>query len=288
MLPRHVPDFFFLKLSRWLPMPAARGLAGVTVRELRAGATRVLSFTPEGSAAPRPALLWIHGGGYMIGAPEQDALLCARFAKALGAVVAAVDYRLAPEHPYPAALDDCTAAYDFVHRDAATLGVDPARVVIGGASAGGGLTAALALRLHDTQRPAPKLQLLVYPMLDDRTVLRPVDGANLRVWSAKSNALGWRSYLHREPGGDGVPDHAAPARRADFSGLPPTWIGVGTNDLFHDEDVAYGTALRAAGVPTELHFVDGAFHGFDALLPKRPVSRAFFDAQVDALRRALG
>lgn len=287
VLPRHVPDFFFLKLARWLPRPPARSIPGVTVRELRAGSVRVLVFQPEGAVAPRPGLLWIHGGGYMIGAPEQDSILCARFSKALQATVVSVDYRLAPEHPYPAGLDDCVEAYDFLHRDAAALGVDPSRVIIGGASAGGGLTAALALKLHDTQRPAPKLQLLVYPMVDDRTVLRQVEGLDVRVWSPKSNRLGWRSYLGREPGGADVPDHAAPARRADFSGLPPAWVGVGTNDLFHDEDVAYANALRAAGVPVELHFVDGAFHGFDAVAPRSAVSRAFFDAQVDAIRRAL-
>ena len=286
-LPRHLPDFFLLKLSRWLPMPPARGIRGVTVRELRAGSVRVLVFTPDGPREPRPALLWLHGGGYVIGAPEQDAILCARFSKALQAVVVSVDYRLAPEHPYPAGLDDCVVAYDFLQRDAAALGIDPSRVIIGGASAGGGLTAALALKLHDTKRPAPRMQLLVYPMVDDRTTLREVDPRDLRVWSPKSNVLGWRSYLGREPGGDGVPEHAAPARRADFSGLPPAWVGVGTNDLFHDEDVTYANALRAAGVPTELHFVDGAFHGFDLVAPKNPVSRAFFDAQVEAMRRAL-
>ncbi len=285
-LPRSLPGFV-VTLTRWLPKPPARTIPGVALRELCAGSVPVLIFTPEKGTAPRPALLWIHGGGYMIGSASQDSILCARFAKALGAVVISVDYRLAPENPYPAPLDDCLEAYDFVHREAASLGIDASRVIIGGASAGGGLTAALALRIHDTRRPAPILQLLTYPMVDDRTVLRTYDDTNFRLWAPKTNRIGWRAYLHREPGEDGVPDHAAPARRTDFQGLPPAWVGVGSNDLFHDEDLAYEKALREAGVRTELKIVDGAFHGFDLVLPKRPVSLDFFNAQVDAMRRAL-
>lgn len=227
--------------------------------------------------------MWIHGGGYVLGSAQQDDSLCARFAERLDVVVVSVDYRLAPEHPYPTPLEDCFAAFEFMHRHAGELGIDPARLVIGGQSAGGGLAAALTLLVHDRKRPAPALQLLVYPMLDDRTVLKNVDGRFHRMWDQKSNAYGWRSYLGRAPGSIGVTDHAAPARRKSFVGLPPAWIGVGTLDLFYDEDLAYAARLREAGVSTSVEIVEGAFHGFDAVMAKRPVSERFFEAQVAAL-----
>jgi acetyl esterase/lipase len=249
---------------------------------------RVRVYRPEGLPASAPALLWMHGGGFLIGAPEQDDALCAAYAEALGCVVASVDYRLAPEHPFPAPLEDCFAALTWLHREAAALGVDPARVAVGGASAGGGLAAGLALLAHDRGVPVV-FQLLVYPMIDDRTTLRTdVDGGVHRVWNQPANAFGWASYLGRAPGGADVPDAAAPARRADLSGLPPAWIGVGTFDLFHDEDLAYAARLRAAGVPVDLEVVPGAFHGFDAISAKAAVSRAFHASQHASLRRAFG
>lgn len=281
-LPRSVVTAWTLPLFRWLPFPRARLPEGVT-RVVRDG-VRIFAGVPR--ETPRPALLWIHGGGYVVGAAQQDDGLCGRLAAAIDAVVVSVDYRLAPEHPFPAPLDDCFAAFDLVHREAQALGVDPTRVAIGGQSAGGGLAAALALRIHDTRRPAPVLQLLVYPMLDDRTVLRELDPASMRVWGPSANRFGWTSYLGKDPGAADVPDHAAPARRVDLRGLPPAWVGVGTNDLFYDEDLAYAARLQEAGVATTLDVVDGAFHGFDAVLPNAPVSRAFYEAQVAALRRA--
>ena len=289
-LPRGLGRAWLVRLMNWLPAPSARLPAGLTVSEERVAAdspvtVRLIRAPPDGR--PRPGLLWIHGGGYVLGRASQDDALCARFAQRLGVTVVSVDYRLAPAHPFPTPVEDCFAAFDFVHREASRLQIDPARVIVGGASAGGGLAAALVLLVHDRRRPAPRFQLLVYPMLDDRTVLRDVDARQHRVWDAASNRLGWTSYLGREPGSPDVPAHAAPARRDDLSGLPPAWIGVGTNDLFHDEDVAYAERLRAAGVPASLELVEGAFHGFDQVLANAPVSRRFFDAQVEAIRRAL-
>ncbi|MEW5741872.1 MAG: alpha/beta hydrolase [Myxococcota bacterium] len=289
-LPRGVGKAWVVRLSRWLPVPSPRLPPGftVTVRRVDAkGAATVRIIGALGDGRPRPGLLWIHGGGYVIGAAKQDDLLCARFAERLGLTVVSVDYRLAPEHPFPTPVEDCFAAYDFMHREAAALQIDPSRVIIGGASAGGGLAAALALLIHDRKRPPPRLQVLVYPMLDDRTVLRAVDDRLHRLWNPASNRLGWSAYLGREPGAPGVPDYAAAARREDLRGLPPAWIGVGTLDLFHDEDVAYATRLRAAGVSTELEIVEGAFHGFDQVLAKAPVSQRFFDAQIAAIARVL-
>jgi acetyl esterase/lipase len=158
--------------------------------------------------------------------------------------------------------------------------------VVAGASAGGGLAAGLTLLSRDRKEIPVAFQLLVYPMLDDRTVARTIDGRNHRLWTAGSNRFGWTSYLGREPGRVDVPAYAAPARAESLAGLPPTWIGVGTFDLFHDEDVAYAKRLEAAGVAVELEVVSGVFHGFD-VFRRAKVSKAFFASQVAALRRAL-
>ncbi|HEX2286763.1 MAG TPA: alpha/beta hydrolase [Mycobacterium sp.] len=236
-------------------------------------------FRPAGATSPGPALLWIHGGGYVIGAAAQDDVLCRRFARELGATVASVDYRLAPEHPYPAPLEDCYSALTWL---AGLPSVDPARVAIGGASAGGGLAAALALLARDRGEIPVAAQLLVYPMLDDRTVERDgLDNPGHRLWNQSSNKFGWAAYL-----GDADRDEAVPARREDLGGLPPAWIGVGTLDLFHDEDLAYAERLQAAGVPCRVEVVDGAFHGFDGIAPKAEVSQSFFNSQCALLREA--
>ena len=249
---------------------------------------RIRRYDPVGRSAATPALLWIHGGGYLLGTPEQDEQSSIGFARELGIPVFAVRYRLAPEHPSPAGLEDAYAALCAIALDAEALGVDPARIAIGGASAGGGLAAALALLAHDRGEVRPAFQLLVYPMLDDRTVVRDdhvVPG--VRGWTPKSNRFAWTAYLGGEPGAADVSPYAAPARRDDLSGLPPAWIGVGSNDLFHDEDVRYAARLAEAGVPCELVVIDGAFHGFDAILRRAGVSREFWRTQAQALREAL-
>ncbi|MFE6922075.1 alpha/beta hydrolase [Nocardia sp. NPDC057663] len=231
-------------------------------------------------AGPLPALLWIHGGGYVLGLPEQDDALCRRLAESLGIVVAAVDYRLAPEHPYPAGLEDCYDAMTWLARHP---DIDARRVAIGGASAGGGLAASLALLARDRGEVTPVCQLLVYPMLDDRTSARSdLDDSRWRLWDRRSNRFGWAAYL-----GDADPETAVPARRTDLAGTAPAWIGVGTADLFHDESTAYSKRLADAGVPCSVEIVPGAFHGFDLVMPNAPVSRSFFASQREALRAAL-
>jgi acetyl esterase/lipase len=235
---------------------------------------------PPGVTRRRPALLWIHGGGYILGSAAQDDGLCRRFARVLGITVAAVDYRLAPAHPYPAPLEDCYAALVSL---AALPSVDESRIAIAGASAGGGLAAALALLTRDRREIALAAQLLLYPMLDDRTADRPdPDATYRRLWNNTSNRLGWNAYL-----GDCAPEIAVPARSRDLKGLPRTWIGVGTLDVLYDEAVAFAQRLRAAGVPCELEAVPGAFHGFDAVAPKTGVASRFFTSQCDVLRAAL-
>ena len=234
---------------------------------------------PAGISSPGPALLWIHGGGYVIGDAAQDDDLCRRFAEKLGATVAAVNYRLAPQHPYPVPLEDCYAALSWL---TGLPSVDPDRVAIGGASAGGGLAAALALLTRDRGEIPLVAQLLVYPMLDDRTVGRAdLDNPGHRLWNQTSNRFGWQAYL-----GDADPDVAVPARRDDLAGLPPAWIGVGTLDLFHDEDLAYAQRLQDAGVSCEVTVVPGAFHGFDGIAPNADVSQRFFASQCALLRNA--
>ncbi|QAY72541.1 alpha/beta hydrolase [Agromyces protaetiae] len=248
---------------------------------------RLRVYDPVGRAASSPALLWIHGGGFLIGSPEQDEASSIRFARELGILVVAARYRLAPEHPSPAGLDDVYAALAWLLGEAEARAVDRERIAIGGASAGGGLAASLALLAHDRGEFAPAFQLLVYPMLDDRTVLRagpPPRGH--RMWSTGSNRYAWTSYLGEAPGGPDVSPYAAPARRADLGGLPPAWIGVGMLDLFHDEDVSYAARLGEAGVPVELEVVEGVFHGFDAVFRKSGVARSFWRSQAEALRRA--
>jgi acetyl esterase/lipase len=227
-----------------------------------------------------PALLWLHGGGYVMGNAAQDDRLCRRYARALGATVAAVEYRLAPEHPFPIPLEDCYCALRWL---AHLPTVDPRKIVVGGASGGGGLAAALVLLARDRDEIDLAAQLLAYPMLDDRTsVPLRLDNPSYRMWNHESNEFGWSCYL-----GDVDPDIAVPARARDLGRLPPTWLGVGTLDLFHDEDVAYAHRLTAAGVTCHLEVVPGAFHSFDALGPKAAVSQRFFDSQCDVIRDAL-
>jgi acetyl esterase/lipase len=235
-----------------------------------------------------PALLHFHGGGYIIGTPEMDDSQCVQIALALGILVVSVDYRLAPEHPFPAGLEDCYASLGWLHEQAAALGVDAQRVALSGNSAGAGLAAALAQLALDRGEFRPVFQALVYPMLDDRTVTRPgLDATAYRLWTAANNQVGWQAYLGQAAGLPAAPVHAVPARRADLRGLPPAWLGVGTIDLFHAECLAYAHKLRECGVPCELVEVSGAFHGFDVVAPKTAIAQAFLQSRLAALKKAL-
>lgn len=237
-------------------------------------------FRPDDAHSRGPALLWIHGGGLVIGSPAQDDRLCRAFARRLGITVAAVEYRLAPEHPYPAALDDC---YDALRWLSTLPAVDAGRIAIGGASAGGGLAAALAFRARDGGDVDVAYQLLAYPMIDDRATPASADDARrFRLWNHHSNSFAWRVYL-----GDADPSVAVPGRRTDLAGLPPAWIGFGTNDLFYAENLAYADRLRNAGVHCEIDVVPGAFHGFDSVAPRSGVARSFFESRCAALTDAL-
>lgn len=268
---------------------------GVTVREDHVDrphgpAVRVLVYAPESRDEPSGVLVWMHGGGLVLGTADVAHERCSAMARDLNAVVVSVDYRLAPEAPYPAAIDDCAAVLAWVHGEAARLGVDRARVAVGGDSAGGGLAACLAQRARDEGLPVA-FQALFYPMLDDRTGSRgrPPGLRGPLTWSPVANRAGWSAYLgHR----GGLPEnrpYAVAARREDLSGLAPAWVGVGEFDLFHDEDVEYARRLRAAGVPCDLVTVPGMYHGADASVRPAPPSMVMFMASAtEALRRAIG
>ena len=246
-------------------------------------------YRPEGLERPAAALYWIHGGGMVMGNVEMNDPYCANIADKLNVLVASVEYRLAPEDPFPAPLEDCYAGLAWLWRSRETLGVDPERIAVGGASAGGGLAAGVALAARDRGEIPLCYQLLVYPMLDDRNETRSsyavTDG---RTWNREANDAGWNAYLSGNAGGADVSPYAAPARATDVSGLPPAYINVGDLDLFVDEDVAYARAMSDAGVPVELHVYPGAYHGSNGAVPTSVLSRRWALDELAALGRALG
>ena len=286
-------NLWFLRLMTKLFFKAPKMPAGIRVKNTFIASQdqkrqiRLRIYHPQVTSSNAPALLWMHGGGYVIGLPEQDDLYVVPFIQELGVVVISVDYRLAPDHPFPASLEDCYTALQWLAAQGMP-GIDPHRIAVGGDSAGAGLAAALAQIAHDRGEIRPVFQLLVYPMLDDRTAARKdIDPQANLAWTNTSNCFGWESYLNQPCGAETVPGGSVPARRADLSGLPPTWIGVGSNDLFYDEDVAYAQRLNEAGVPCELVIVPGAFHGFDIPAPEMQVVKNFRNSQVQALKNVL-
>jgi acetyl esterase/lipase len=278
----------FIRPALRLTMRPGRGVA-VTKRQVAGEpAVRVLVTTLSERAAPQPALLWIHGGGMIMGSPQLEAPMTGRLARELGAVVVSPDYRLAPENPFPAGLDDCMATLRWMHAHADELGVDQDRIAVAGVSAGGGLAAAVVQRSCD-EGITLRAQVLVYPMLDDRTALRDDHAGRGQIgWTPSSNRFAWSAYLGREPRMSEAPNYAAPARRTDLSGLPPAWIGIGGLDLFYEEDVAYADKLRACGVPCELITVPGMYHGADAIAPKAASMQGFRRGMLDHLRTYIG
>jgi len=231
-----------------------------------------------------PALVWIHGGGYVMGHVSRDDALMDRVVAQTGCVAVSVEWRQAPENPFPAALDDAEGALRWVASSADELGVDAAHIVLGGASSGGGTATALALRLRKAGDIPLALLLLVYPMLDDRNTT-PSSHAitDRRLWNREANVAAWAAYLGDIGVHGPIPAEAAPAREHELGGLPPTWMAVGDLDLFLDEDVDFAQRLMRAGVPTELHVYAGGIHGFFARLPDSPLARRFLSDMDAAL-----
>jgi len=251
------------------------------------GRVEIVTYRPRQVSGPLPAVLEIHGGGYVMGSARMSQALNRQRAVDAGCLVACVDYRLAPETRHPGPLEDCYAALTWLHREAGALGVDPTRTGVLGQSAGGGLAAGLALLARDRGEHHLAFQHLIYPMLDDRTAAaEPPPGRGEFVWTWAANRFGWSALLGREPGADDVPAYAAPARAQDLAGLPPTFMYVGGLDLFLGEDLDYARRLMDAGVPVELHVYPGAYHGFEIAAGARLAGQALGDS-LDALRRAL-
>jgi acetyl esterase/lipase len=244
--------------------------------------------TAPASAGARPVIYHVHGGGMVIGNNRVGVDVPLAWARELDAVVVSVEYRLAPEHPHPAPVEDVYAGLLWTADHAAELGADPERIVIAGASAGGGLCAALALLTRDRKGPQPIGQVLMCPMLDDRNdTPSTYQMAGLGVWDRTANETGWTALLGSRRGGPDVPAYAAPARAEDLSGLPPAFLDVGSAETFRDEVVAYASRIWQAGGVAELHVWPGGFHGFDGFAPQAALSQSARAAHVNWLRRLL-
>ncbi len=294
------PPFGFngwtLRLLRLLTnlVPASKTLEDIRIENIfipvadAKTTIRLRIYKPKLMSSPTAALIWLHGGGYIIGKPEIAEATCIEYVRELGVVIVSVDYRLAPDYPFPTPVEDAYTALKWVAAHAKELGIDAARIGIGGDSAGAGLAAALIQLAHDRKEVKPIFQTLIYPMLDDKTTVR-TDLADKGYfgWTQASNRYGWESYLGKSSGAADWPAYAVPARREDLTGLPPAWIGVGTLDLFHDEDIAYAQKLRNCGVECELVIVPGAFHGFDVMAPESQVVKDFRKSQIAAMKRYL-
>jgi acetyl esterase/lipase len=211
-----------------------------------------------------PGLLWIHGGGYLIGVPEQDDAYILRFVEASGCVVVSPDYTLALDKPYPAALEDCYQALLWLKQHGTEYGMRADQLFVGGDSAGGGLAAAISLYARDKGEVALAFQMLLYPMIDDRATGSSVDN-NAPVWNSNDNDGAWQLYLRDAYRSDEVPMYAAPGRAEDCSGLPPAFSFVGSVEPFHDETVAFMDNLTRSGVPVHFRVFDGCFHAFDQM-----------------------
>ena len=247
----------------------------------------LLICRPTGVTEPRPIVYSIHGGGMVTGTHRWGMPL--DWAGELGLVVVSVEYRLAPEHPHPAPVEDCYAGLLWTAEHAKEIGGDPDRIVLAGGSAGGGLAAAVALLARDRGGPCAIGQMLMSPMLDDRNDTPSAHQmAGLGVWDRTSNETGWSALLGEARGTADVSPYAAPARADDLSGLPPAFIDVGSAETFRDEDVAYASRIWQAGGIAELHVWPGGFHGFDTLVPEAALSVAARAAQLRWLRRLLG
>lgn len=230
-------------------------------------------YTKDEAPPPGSAALYIHGGGMILGTMDLYDATVKRYVAASGVPMLSVDYRVAPEHPHPVPVEDSYAGLTWLAEHAAELGVDPDRIAVMGDSAGGGIAAGVALMTRDRGGPRLLRQILIYPMLDDRTTEVDADIAPFATWTYDDNITGWGALLGDAAGSDDVSHYAAPARAQDLTGLAPAYIDVGELDAFRNEDIAYARRLAAAGVSIELHVHPGCPHGFEGFAPTADVSR---------------
>ncbi len=236
---------------------------------------------------PHPCILWMHGGGYVMGEARFDDALLLALADQLGAVAASVEYRLAPEFPFPTPLEDAYSALKYLSSESKSLDINPMRMAIGGASAGGGMAAALALLARDRNFQPLRGQALLYPMLDE-TNTNPSSYNHLKhfVWNCENNKVAWDAYVPGDK--SNISPYAAPIRAKNFEGLPPAFIPTGSLDLFLDENISYARALIDAGIPAELHVFPGACHAFNGFFPTTQVAKRCNASLFDFFRRVLG
>jgi acetyl esterase/lipase len=244
-------------------------------------------YRPVAAEGPLPALFYIHGGGMVIGGIETEDAIARALCLAVGCAAVSVEYRLAPENPHPAPVEDCYAGLVWTAENAGRLGIDATRIAVYGGSAGGGLAAATALLARDRGGPTLVLQMLLYPMLDDRCETPSCEEIDdIGVFDGWASREGWQALLGERWGTDAVEPAAAPARSTDLSGLAPAWIDVGELDALRDESVAYALRLLQAGVATDLHVYPGAFHAWEVFVPDADSSGRVVADRVAALRRA--
>jgi acetyl esterase/lipase len=289
--PLHLPDD--LDKARQLPLPQTEKSEHVHLTErmipgAQSNEMLVKIYEPiRREGAKLPALLWIHGGGYVLGHPDGDDALCESFVQAANCVVVSPDYRLAPEHPFPAGIEDCYAALLWMTDAAEQLNIDLSRIAIGGASAGGGLCAALALMARDRGGPSICFQMPLYPMIDDRNITPSShEITDPAVWNRANNVAAWKMYLGERARSD-ISPYAAPSRATNLAGLPPAYTCVGQLDPFRDETMVYAARLAHAGVDVEFQLYPGCYHGFEHVVPTAEISRRARNGYIDALARAL-
>jgi len=273
-------------------MPSPSFSSEVTIKEVKVPTKGENAWIvkPRGpSTRARPMVVWIHGGGHIITSRTATRNKMAELALELDAVVVNPNYRLAPDHPFPADLDDNYSCMVWVNEHAEELGIDATKTIVGGDSAGGGLAAAVAQKARDEGFPL-LLQVLNYPMLDDSTAMtgKEIDTRGIALWTPGSNYYAWKSYLGVEPGtSDNLPPYAVPARCKDLSGLAPAWIGCGKLDIFYNENVEYARRLKEAGVPVDFVHLEGAYHGFDMVNPNANLTRMWIGYMLAAMRKAI-